>query len=242
MDIEKQECYGQMTGQSYTETDYSINDLKLLMQLLFDYESGLIQIILSFILHLDKSNRYHINSLVCLLTGININKLNTSYPNYLKYIGCKCKVKKFENIKLEIDKVIEWYENCYVFEMYEKILKSTQYSIKKNKKFIEFIMKCDTIEKKLKLFNFNENYDRYTLLVLQKRIPSIKLFAEFIKNNLPIIKYYDYEFRSFMKKILVDFNKIKKTNVNRRFTRVGKSAYLNNQLGQYFTPRHIMSN
>lgn len=47
MDIEKQECYGQMTGQSYIETDYSINDLKLLMQLLFDYEPGLIQNILS---------------------------------------------------------------------------------------------------------------------------------------------------------------------------------------------------
>lgn len=103
---------------------------------------------------------------MCLLTGINITKLDTSYPNYLKYIGCKSKVNKFENIKLEIDKVIEWYVNCYVFEMYEKILESTQYSIKKNEKFIEFIMKCNTIEKKLKLFNFNENYDRCTLLVL----------------------------------------------------------------------------
>ena len=40
MDIEKQECYSQMTGQSYIETDYSINDLKLLIQLLFDYEPG----------------------------------------------------------------------------------------------------------------------------------------------------------------------------------------------------------
>ena len=36
-----------------------------------------------------------------------------------------------------------------------------------------------------------------------------------------------------MKGILVDFNKIKKTYVNRLFIRVGKSAYLNNQHGQY---------
>ena len=188
MNIEKQECYAEMTGQSYIETDYPIVCLVLFILKLTNYEPGLIPNILSFILHLNKLNGYYVNSLVCLLTGINITKLDTSYPNYLKCIRCKSKVKKFENIKLEIDKVIEWYQNCYVFEMYEKILESKQYSIKKNIKFIEFIMKCDTIEKKLKLFNFNENYDRYTLLVLQKRIPSVILFAEFIKNNLPIIK------------------------------------------------------
>jgi hypothetical protein len=240
MYIEQYECYGQMTGQSYIETDYSINDLKLLIQLLLYYEPGLIQIILSFILHLNNYNKYHINSLVCLLTGININKLDTSYPNYLKYIGCKSKVNKFENIKLEIDKVIEWYENCYVFEIYEKILESTQYSIKKNKKFIEFIMKCDTSEKNLKLFNFNENYDRYTLLVLQKRIPSIKLFAEFIKNNLPIIKYYN----NIINKLRQYIKYIDMISIGRKFDIViGNPPYSNNELGgQYFIPRHIMSN
>ncbi len=238
MDIEQYECYGQMTGQSYIETDYSINDLKLLIQLLLYYEPGLIQIILSFILHLNNYNKYHINSLVCLLTGININKLDTSYPNYLKYIGCKSKVNKFENIKLEIDKVIEWYENCYVFEIYEKILESTQYSIKKNKKFIE-LMKCDTSEKNLKLFNFNENYDRYTLLVLQKRIPSIKLFAEFIKNNLPIIKYYN----NIINKLRQYIKYIDMISIGRKFDIViGNPPYSNNKLGQYFIPRHIMSN
>ena len=190
MDIEKQECYGQMTGQSYIETDYPIVCLGLFIKEVSYIEPGLIQIILSFILHLNKRNGYYVNSLVCLLTGINITKLDTSYyQNYSNNVVCNRTIKKFENIKKIIDKVIEWYENCYVFEKYDKILESKQYSIKKNNKLLELMMNCNSYEDKLKLFNFNENYDHYTLLVLQKRISSIKLFSEFIKNNLPTIKF-----------------------------------------------------
>jgi hypothetical protein len=190
MEVDLQQSYAGITGQSYIETDYSVNDLKLFILKLTNYEPSLIPLILSFIIHLDRRNGYYINSFVCLLTGINITKLDMSYyPNYSNNVVCNRTIKKFENIKKIIDKVIEWYENCYVFEKYDKIIESRQYSIKKNKKLLELMMDCNSYEDKLKLFNFNEKYDHYTLLVLQKRIPSIKLFAEFIKNNLPTIKF-----------------------------------------------------
>ena len=95
MEVELPQSYAKITGQSYIETDNSIVYLKLFVLKLTNYEPELIPLILSFIFHLC-SHGYYINSLVYLLTSINMSKLDMSYyPNYAKKVVCNLTVKKF---------------------------------------------------------------------------------------------------------------------------------------------------
>jgi hypothetical protein len=175
------------------------------------FTSRLIASEIAFIIAVDNNKSYYyINKLVKLITGVSLSELSINhYSHYLLHCNGinnnKLITSNITNMSIEIDNIVEWYKNIYLEEEYKKIKKLIINSSGK----INIEILSNIIELHTKLLNF----------------PRIKIWAKYIKNIIPIIKY-----------ILT--SKIIKGN-SRRTTTYTNPPYPNNILGQYYTSRHI---
>ena len=180
------ECYGKNSNQRFIETDYSIIELSYFINKLSNYEPGILSTIIYFIIHFNSVNTYNINSLFYLITSINIKDLDCKdFISYSQNILYNLSIKKLNSINHTISKILEWYENYYMLNNYEKILDTKEYIREKYDKLQQELMINSDYSK---LVNFDKDYNKNTLEKLKKRTKSIKLFGEFIKNNIISVK------------------------------------------------------